>query len=100
MPKIPAEKLEPGMKLTKPVLNKAGMVLLGEGTELTETWVRRIQDMDLTNIYVEGSDLPQAPKEELLEGLAKRFAKVENQPHMALLKRVLKQHIESLYGEH
>ena len=97
MPKIPAEKLEPGMKLTKPVLNKAGMVLLGEGTELTETWVRRIQDMDLPAIYVEGPELPQAPKEELLDQLATRFAKVESKPHMAFLKGVLKKHIESLY---
>ncbi len=97
MPKISAEKLKPGMRLVRPVLNKAGMILLGEGTELTEVWVRRIQDMDIPVIHVDGPDLPKVPKEDLLDRLEKRFAPVEDQPHMALLKHVLKDHIESLY---
>lgn len=97
MPKVNADKLEPGMKLTKPVLNKAGMVLLGEGTELTETWVRRIQDMDIANIHVDGPELEKVPKEELLAELDRRFKNVESKPYMGQLKRALQQHIESLY---
>ena len=85
------------MVLTKPVMNKSGMVLLGEGTELTETWVRRIQDMELTGICVDGPELPQIPKEQLLLELDKRFMAVEDKPHMGLLKRVIKQHLEALY---
>ena len=97
MPKLPADKLLPGMKLAKPILNKAGIVLLGEGTELSETWVRRIQDMELANIYVEGPEQPTVPKEKLLEQLDERFKNVEDKPHMAMLKRVIRQHIEGLY---
>ncbi len=97
MPKLSADKLTSGMKLTKPVLNKAGMILLTEGTELTDSWIRRIRDMDLNSIHVDGPDLDKITKQELLAQLDRRFEYVENKPHMAFLKRVLKEHIESLY---
>lgn len=98
MPKLTADKLKPGMKLTKPVLNKAGMVLLGEGTELTETWIRRIQDMDIAGIHVDGPEESRVPKEELSAEVDGRFKNTENKPYMGLLKRALKRHIESLYA--
>jgi len=97
MPRIAPEKLMPGMKLAKPVLNKAGIVLLGEGTELSETWVRRIQDMELVNVCVEGPNLPKTSKEEALAQLDERFKKVLDKPHMAMLKKVIQRHIEGLY---
>ncbi len=97
MAKLPPEKLKTGMKLIKPVMNKAGMVLLGEGTELNETWIRRIQDMDIANVFVEGSETERPPREEVLAQLDARFRYVENKPYMSLIKSVLKQHIESLY---
>ena len=37
MIKVTPDKLQPGMRLARPVTNKAGMALLGEGTELTES---------------------------------------------------------------
>ncbi len=37
MIKVTPDKLQPGMRLARPVMNKAGMALLGEGTELTES---------------------------------------------------------------
>ncbi len=97
MPKVSADKLQPGMILMKPVLNKAGIVLLGEGTELTETWVRRIQDMELTGIWIDGPELPQIPKEQLLAELDERFEQSQDKPYMADLKRIIRQHIEGLY---
>ena len=36
MIKVKPDKLQPGMRLARPVMNKAGMALLGEGIELTE----------------------------------------------------------------
>jgi 6-pyruvoyltetrahydropterin/6-carboxytetrahydropterin synthase len=37
MIKVTPDKLQPGMRLARPVMNKAGMALLSEGTELTES---------------------------------------------------------------
>jgi hypothetical protein len=64
MPKIPVAKLESGMKLAKPVTAKNGMVMLGEGTELSATWIERIRDMDITSVFVEGPPIQTVSKEE------------------------------------
>lgn len=96
MPKIPVYKLEPGMKLSKPVTAKNGMVLLGEGTELSEAWIERIRDMDVTGIFIEGPAIQTISKEEALAELEARFAKTEG-PYMNLIKKVTKEHIEGLY---
>ena len=97
MPKIPVSKLEPGMKLAKPVTAKSGMVLLGEGTELTAPWIERIQDMDITNIFVEGPPIQTIAKEEALDNFNTRFSHVEGKPYMNAIKKIVKEHIESLY---
>jgi hypothetical protein len=36
MIKVTPDKLQPGMRLARPVMNKSGMALFGEGTKLTE----------------------------------------------------------------
>lgn len=97
MPKIPPSKLVAGMKLAKPVLAKNGMVMLGEGTELSESWIERIQDMDLQSIFVEGPPIQTVPKEDALANLEARFAMVEGKPFMNNIKRLVKEHIEGLY---
>lgn len=98
MPKILLNELEPGMKLAKPVLNEAGMVLLGENTELTEAVIEKLKTLDVYAVYVKGVSKPDMPREEALFELDKRFEKVEHEPCMDMLKRVLKEHIEGLYG--
>ena len=97
MQNIPVLKLEPGMKLAKPVANKNGMVMLGEGTELTAKWIERIQDMDITNIFVEGPPIQTISKEEALDNFNTRFSHVEGKPYMNVIKKIVKEHIESLY---
>jgi hypothetical protein len=97
MPKIPVSRLEPGMKLSKPVIAKNGMVMLGEGTELTATWIERIQDMDIANIFVEGPPIQTISKEEALDKLNERFSHVEGKPYINVIKKIVKAHIEGLY---
>ena len=98
MPKIPSDKLEPGMKLAKPVVGKNGMVMLGEGTELTAKWIERIQDMGMTSIFVDGPPVQMISREEALANLNARFALVENKPYMNSIKKIVQEHIEGLYG--
>ncbi|MEQ8253940.1 MAG: hypothetical protein ABRQ28_05095 [Smithellaceae bacterium] len=97
MPRIPVDKLTPGMKLAKPVTAKNGMVMLGEGTELSETWIERIRNMDVTSIFVDGPPVQTLSKEEALASLEARFAWVEEKPYMSLIKKIVKEHIEGLY---
>ncbi|MEN6375176.1 MAG: hypothetical protein ABFD75_10415 [Smithella sp.] len=97
MPRIPVDKLKPGMKLAKPVTAKNGMVMLGEGTELSETWIERIRDMDISSIYVDGPPVQTLSKEEALANLEARFAKVNDKLYMNLIKKITKEHIEGLY---
>lgn len=98
MPKVATDKLLPGMKLSQPLAAPNGLVLLSEGTELTEKWIARIGDMNVPFVYVEGPSDPGMPREEMMARLNARFAPVENQPHMAALRKIMQDHIETLYG--
>jgi len=98
MIKVTPDKLQPGMRLAKPVMNKVGMALLGEGTELTETWIARIQDMELEGaIYVEGRQEMEVPLDEMLAALERRFQSAEGNTRMDLIKRAAERHIGKLY---
>ena len=97
MARVPIDKLVPGMRLSRPVTNKNGMVMLGEGTELTQALIARIEVLDVGGVHIQGYSQPQEPKEELLRQLDERFKNVEKEPHMDRLKRLLREHIEGLY---
>lgn len=97
MPKISFDKIQPGMKLEKPVTNQNGLVILAENTELTATLIEKINDLDIGVVSIKGITQPDIPKEEMLAGLNKRFKNVENEPYMDVIKQILKEHIEGLY---
>jgi hypothetical protein len=97
MPRVIVENLQAGMKLLKPVTDKNGMILLSEGTVLTDKWIERIQDMAIEVVYIDGPAQKTIPKEEELARLDERFKHVEDVPHMKLLKKLIKEHIEGLY---
>ncbi len=97
MPRVPVDKLKPGMKLAKPVTNPSGMTLLGEGTELTDELIERLNNMNITSVHIEGASKPQKPKEELLAELDARFEKTKDKPYMSTLKKLVREHIEDLY---
>jgi hypothetical protein len=97
MSKIALDKLEAGMKLAKPVENSSGMVLLGENTELTVELIDKIKGMSIDSVYIQGMSKPSAPIEVMLSDLDDRFRMVESEPYMDVLKKVFKEHIESLY---
>jgi hypothetical protein len=98
MPRIALNKLQPGMKLAKPVTNSSGLVMLAEDTELTRSLIDKISDLDIGGVYIQGMTQPDIPKEEMIAGLDQRFKNVENEPYMDLIKQALKEHMEGLYG--
>ncbi|MFO0751784.1 MAG: hypothetical protein U0411_00480 [Thermodesulfovibrionales bacterium] len=97
MPKVSVDSLKPGMKLAKPVVNESGMILLGEGTELTEAHIERLQNMTIGSVTVTGSAQSKKPKEEMLAALDARFSKTEGEPYMSFIKQVLAEQIEEAY---
>jgi hypothetical protein len=98
MPKIPVSKLETGMKLAKPIMTPNGMVMLGEGTELSEKWIERIQDMEIASVFIDGPPIQTMSMEDALANLDARFALVEGKPFMNSIKKLVKEHIEGLYN--
>jgi hypothetical protein len=98
MPRVALDKLQPGMKLAKPVTNKNGLVMLAEDTELTAILIEKISDLDVAGVFIQGMTQPDIPMEEMLADLDKRFQNGENEPYMDVIKQALKEHIEGLYG--
>lgn len=97
MPRISVDKIVPGMRLKRPIMNEMDVILIGEGVELTDALIKRIRDMGIGTVYVEGESKPKMPKEELMKELNERFKRTENEPHMYMLKKILKEDIEEMY---
>ena len=57
MQKIPLTKAAPGMVLAKAVQRENGVVLMGEGTELTEQLLKKLAELDIKKIAVKGRPL-------------------------------------------
>jgi len=85
------------MKLARPITAKSGMVMLGEGTELSDMWIERIRDMNIASVFIEGPPIQTISKEEALSHLEERFSQVEGKPYMNLIKKIVKEHVEGLY---
>lgn len=86
------------MKLSRAILNESGITVYGEGITLTGPLIQRIASMHIETICVEGRTAPGRPLQEEIDALDRRFSRTENVPYMSVLKRIVREHIESLYG--
>jgi hypothetical protein len=84
------------MKLAKPVRNESGMILLGENTELSDSLIRRLENMNIESVSIIAEAQNEKSPEELLAELGKRFKKTETEPHMGLIKRLFEEHIRGM----
>ena len=94
MRKISVENLKAGMKIAQKVENKAGMVLLPEGIELTESHISRLKKWGIEEVYIEGDAAPgeESPadslipsrmnNEEFIQKLNYKFERVLEDPIM------------------
>lgn len=97
MARISIDNLKPGMKLARPVTNKGGMVMLAEDTELTIALIEKMRDMDIQGVFVQGMSGPDGTKDEVLSGLEDRFSSAPDEPRLAVLKKIMRDHLEGLY---
>ena len=98
MQKISIELVAPGMKIAKPVINKRGMALCNEGTELTEELISRLSNMGIEQITVKGSPIktgkPEKSLSQQIDELNDRFIHVKENPIMEKIKNLLIKHLK------
>lgn len=99
MSRVPVSKLVSGTVLLRPVVNRNGLVLIAEGTELTDTLINKIRSMDVDSVHVCGSERVLPPCDEVLADLDRRFSKIESEPFMSIIKNAVTGHIMSLYED-
>ena len=99
MSRVPVSKLVSGAVLLRPVVNKNGLILIAEGTELTDLLISKIRSMDVDSVYVRGSKRVLPPSDEMLKDLDRRFSKIESEPFMSIIKNAVTGHIMSLYED-
>jgi hypothetical protein len=92
------DALQEGMVLAKPVTNTNGVVMLPEGAVLTHSMIRKMRDMDVEYASIKGEPADSASMDQVIADLNRRFEKVERAPHMETIKRLVREHLEGLYG--
>lgn len=94
MQKIPTGKAQKGMVLAKPITRENGVVLMGEGTELNELLIEKLQDLDIKTILVKGRPLDFGEGEITLEQfeteLEERFSTVASDKLCIQIKEIVK----------
>jgi HD-GYP domain-containing protein (c-di-GMP phosphodiesterase class II) len=70
MRRILLENISAGMKLAKPLYSADGLILLNAGVELKEHYLTRLQELDLTYVYVDDEltsdiDIPDVVSEKV-----------------------------------
>ena len=93
MQKISIGQATEGMILAKPITNQKGITLCGEGTRLTSGLIRRLSDMEITRIVVEGHPVGNGTEEispqAFHEILEERFRYVTHQPVLMAIKEAI-----------
>ena len=96
MQKIPVSKATEGMVLAKAVTRDSGLVLMGEGTALTDTLLQKLHDLEIKNIFVKGKPLGSGDEktlEQLYAELEERFSTVAENKLCSQIKAAVKKDI-------
>ncbi|MEI6125522.1 MAG: hypothetical protein WCQ99_03110 [Pseudomonadota bacterium] len=98
MQRIPIEKAVRGMVTAKSVLNETGVVLIGQGTELTDGLIEKLKSLDIQNVIVKGRPLDLGVEEKGLEQLYKeledRFGLVASDKLCTQIKELIKKDLK------
>ncbi len=97
MMRIPIESVELGAVLAMPIVNDAGIPLIAAGVEVSELLKEKLISMGVAEVAIIGKRGHDIPKEEFVAKTNALFARADNDPRMAAMKRALLAHIEDLY---
>jgi hypothetical protein len=89
-----------GMVLARGIANDKGMTLCAEGTPLTEGLIQRVEQMEITDMYIKDEEpLSQEDYSALKQQIEHRFALSQNPSSLlGKLKTVLLKRLESQKG--
>lgn len=98
MKRVPLDGAEPGMVLAKPVINQTGVTVLPAGTELDQDLLKRLDRMNLTAVYVEGTASATGARSpaELEQEMAQRFRKVAGDPTQVMIREAVRRHLHAV----
>lgn len=92
MQKIPLNLARPGMVLEKPVLRNNGLVLVAQGTEISDGLLVRLGNMGVNSVTVEGhpvameGESPPKSYQERIDSLDHLFRRYKDDPWMNKMK--------------
>lgn len=104
MQKIPISLAAAGMVLAKEIRKDDDDIsppICGKGVALTESLISRLERMGVQAVTVEGHPVrtdDDKSVDELLQGLDRRFSKVEGDPLMMNLKAIYRENIMLSHG--
>ena len=104
MQKIPLMLAESGMKLARDVFrgdSPIGIPICGKGTELTDTLIARLENLDIHNVHVEGHPVWEEGErsfDDLLCELDGRFCKTLHEPLNVMLYEIYKAYLIKSMG--
>ncbi|HXE96958.1 MAG TPA: hypothetical protein VN642_11165 [Dongiaceae bacterium] len=106
MQKIPLRFAKTEMTLARDVFrgnSPSGIPVCGKGTVLTDVLIKRLENMDVQTVYVEGHPVLEEGElsfDDHLRELDGRFIKTLHEPLNAMLYNIYKAHlIKSMGGE-
>ncbi len=79
MPRLPVDKIQPGMQLTKHAENSSGALLVERGTVTTEELIEKLRNAGVQYVFVRAA-LDDAQLSDMLSALDARFARVKEEP--------------------
>ena len=86
------------MRLAKPIISNNGRVLCGEGTELSDSLISRLENLGVEGVTVEGFpvSMPGAEEkstEDLIAELEERFKRVHSDNILMKIKEIFKKQL-------
>ncbi|MFP4084200.1 MAG: hypothetical protein ACLFP9_05780 [Desulfonatronovibrio sp.] len=100
MQKIPLNQARPGMVLEKPVLRDNGLVLVAQGTEISDTLLFRLENMGVESVTVEGHPVEVEGEEqprsyqERIDNLDHLFRRYKDDPWMNKMKDFIRSYFK------
>jgi hypothetical protein len=96
LPRLCLDKIQLGMQLSRHALNNSGVLLLERGTVITAEMLGKLRNAEVRHLFVaDNSDDERL--DEALSALEERFAMTRDEPHMGVLRDLLREHMEDIY---
>ena len=91
------ENARVGMKIVRPVMNDSGMVLVQEGTDLTDRVIERLRHWGATVLYVKGEEetISSEDMQKKRKEIVDRFQDVSDNRLMAAIRDIVLKQLDA-----